>query len=143
MELFDCIKAIFDKREFANIKDEDKANNFFILRRMMSVKYPMQCQFVNTKTINPVLGFNVLARILQTNKSIPKWMYDGIRGKKEKTIFDECDKKVVEVFYKHYDIDNNTLNVLMEYEPEKLKQILGEIDDMLKAKQSKRQRKNK
>ena len=137
MELFDVIKAIYSNDGLSKITDEDKEKNFFMVRRIIGAMYPMQCQFVNHKDINPVLGFDILVKILRRSRNVPQWIYDSMRGKKPKDILSNYTKDVVDFFYQKLELDSKTAQFLVENEPDKVKAMLDIIDSILSNKKPK------
>jgi hypothetical protein len=93
MELFDFITALFDKKEYAEISDNIKKKHFFMVQRMMSIKYPLEANNFNILNINHVSAVDFWHMVLtMTYSRKPNWLYTKSEKKNKNAIKDKIDK---------------------------------------------------
>ena len=86
IQLFDYVGLVFSKNEksWKELKDTDKARNFFMLNRFMSIQFPVQVSFLSHYKIDPVAVSDYWHRSLsQKFTSTPKWIYAKTVKKKD------------------------------------------------------------
>jgi hypothetical protein len=86
MELFDILNSMFAKREdFNKTTLHERGRHYFMINRFMSIKYPMQAQFLNHTKIHPGNAVTYWADTVGTMFSrTPSWMYVKTKKEKEK-----------------------------------------------------------
>jgi hypothetical protein len=86
MELFDLLNAMFAKRqEFEKTTLHERGRHFFMINRFMSIKYPVQAQFLNNTKIHPGNGVTYWADTVgKMFNRTPGWMF--IKTKKAKEV---------------------------------------------------------
>ena len=88
IQLFDYIKLIFskDEKSWNSLKFTDKSKNFFMLNRFMSIKYPIQANFLSHYRINPESVSDYWHRNMASlHSNTPKWIYAKTKKKNEET----------------------------------------------------------
>jgi len=78
IQLFDYTKLVFSKneKEWEKLKDNDKARNFFMLNRFMSIKYPVQASILSHYKVDPVSVSDYWHRTMKNlYSSSPSWIY--------------------------------------------------------------------
>jgi len=85
MELFDLLNAMFAKRhEFEKTTLHERGRHFFIVNRFMSIKYPVQAQFLNNTKIHPGNGVTYWADTVgKMFNRTPTWMFVKTKKAKE------------------------------------------------------------
>ena len=86
IQLFDYLKLVFSKndKEWNALKDTDKARNFFMLNRFLSIKYPYQVGYLSHYKINPVAVSDYWHKIMSAQFSTtPNWVYAKTVKKKD------------------------------------------------------------
>ena len=85
MELFDLLNAMFSKRqEFEKTTLHERGRHFFMVNRFMSIKYPIQAQFLNNTKIHPGNGVTYWADTVGKMFSrTPTWMFVKTKKAKE------------------------------------------------------------
>ena len=74
-ELIDVANAMFrSKKDWVNIKDEDKEKFFFIFNRYFSKMYPEKSQLLNLKNINKVSSMDIWFHFMK-DKPYPGWFW--------------------------------------------------------------------
>jgi hypothetical protein len=84
IQLFDYIGLVFsDKnKEWKKLKNTDKARNFFMLNRFMSIKFPVQASLLSHYKIDPISVSNYWHRTMSSNfTTIPHWIYAKTKKK--------------------------------------------------------------
>lgn len=67
-------KAMFYKKDWDKIPDEEKESCFFIFNRYFSKKYPEMSQLLNNKTIDKVAAMDLWYHFMK-DKPYPKWFW--------------------------------------------------------------------
>lgn len=88
MELFDLIKIIFEKpAEYEKVGRYDKAKNFFMINRFMSISYPIQANAFNHIRISqPEIIDYWHSNLRRIYTKTPTWMYVKTKKKKVEKI---------------------------------------------------------
>jgi hypothetical protein len=90
IQLFDYVKLVFSKsQKWEEIKDTDKARNFFMLNRFVSIKFPVQANALSHYRVDPSAVSDYWHRTLSSLFSdTPKWIYAKTKKK------DDQEKKL-------------------------------------------------
>lgn len=133
MELFDIVKKIFDPSEksWREVSKYDKTRNFFMLNRIMSIKFPVQSNLFNHTKISPdsVVDWWWDNLSKKTGKP-PFWIYT--KTKKSTKIQDETKSKIdyseTEKFIcERYEISKREINDLKSFFPDRYEEWVIEI----------------
>ena len=84
IQLFDYIKLIFtaDDKKWHEVSATDKARNFFMMSRFLSIKYPAQVSILSHIKINAASTSDYWHVILKRmHTSVPGWIYAKTRKK--------------------------------------------------------------
>lgn len=81
-ELSLVAKAMFYKKDWDKIPDEEKESCFFIFNRYFSKKYPEKSQLSNNKNIDKVSSMNLWYEFM-SNKPYPGWFWSKPPKNKE------------------------------------------------------------
>jgi hypothetical protein len=131
MELFDILKAFFNKKSWEDVSNHDKARNFFMINRMMSIAFPLQSNAFNSTKIDPVSVVNYWKETLNTKyKAPPGWFYTHTRKKEKSTAFSP-EEEVSEFIRFRYEISNREIQDLGKYFPKEFKEFSKSIKDLL------------
>jgi len=77
-----------NKDHWKFVTDEQKIKFFFIVNRLISKKYPEVSQLLNLKTINQVVGMNLIYEFMKS-KSYPSWIWSKDEKSKSSNLNDE------------------------------------------------------
>lgn len=102
-------KAMFYKKDWNKIPDEEKESCFFIFNRYFSKKYPKQAQLLNLKTIDKVSAMNIWYNFM-LDKPYPKWFWSKSPAIKK----NKLPKKDFELLLKRLLIKESDLDYLIE-----------------------------
>jgi len=131
MELFDILKAFFNKKNWEDVSKQDKARNFFMINRIMSISFPLQANALNNTKIDPVPVIDYWKETLNTKyKAPPGWFFTATK-KKEKSIDFVPDEEVTEFIKSKYEISNREIKELGKYFPKEFKEFSKSIKDLL------------
>lgn len=86
IQLFDYVGLVFSnkEKEWEKLKDSDKARNFFMLNRFLSIKYPVQVHHLSLLRINPSSASDYWHHTMKgLFGSTPKWIYAKTKKKNE------------------------------------------------------------
>ena len=63
-----------NRQDWKYVSEEMKIKYFFIINRLLSKKYPEVSQLLNLKTINQVVGMDLIYKFFE-GKPYPKWFW--------------------------------------------------------------------
>ena len=128
-ELIDVANAMFtNKRNWANITDEDKEKFFFIFNRYFSKKYPDMSQLLNLKVIDKVSALNLWYGFM-LDKPFPKWFW----SKSEKVEKLEVSEKDYKLILRKLKVKPSDLDYLIEKHFDFIKEELKYFKDIEKG----------
>lgn len=131
MELFDILKAFFNKKNWEDVSNHDKARNFFMINRIMGIAFPLQANAFNSTKIDPVSVVNYWKETLNTKyKAPPGWFFTATQ-KKEKSKHFSPEEEVSEFIKSRYEISNREIQDLGKYFPKEFKEFSKSIKDLL------------
>jgi hypothetical protein len=131
MELFDILKAFFNKKDWSDVSKHDKARNMFMINRIMSMSFPLQANALNNTKIDPVSVVDYWKETLNTKyKATPGWFFTPSK-KKEKSKDFVPDEDVAEFIKEKYEISNREIKELCKYFPKEFKEFSKSIKDLL------------
>lgn len=130
-ELFDVVNALFKKtNDWNNISDDDKINNFFIINRFLSKKYPEKAQLLNSKNINKLASIELWYHFLK-KEPYPKWFWSkSPKNKSSEKI--KISNKDQELLLRKLRIKNWELIYLIDKHPKFIKEELKYYKDLEK-----------
>lgn len=93
MELFEVLNNFCNRNSGAVSKD-DKRKHSFILKRLFSAEYPIQCELINRLDTDPVCASNIIALIATQFNGIPQFLKTRVDQTKKKSSitknFEDC-----------------------------------------------------
>lgn len=129
-EIIDVANAMFGKSDWNKITDEDKEKFFFIFNRYFSKKYPHEAQLLNLKTIDKVVGMNLLYHFMK-GKPYPTWFWSKGEKVDKKSEISESEFKSLLVYLK---LKREDIEYLVNNFPDFIKSELKHIKDFEKLK---------
>lgn len=129
-EIIDVANAMFGKSDWNKITDEDKEKFFFIFNRYFSKKYPHEAQLLNLKTIDKVVGMNLIFQFMK-EKPYPTWFWSKGEKIDKKSDISESEFKSLLVYLK---LKREDIEYLVNNFPDFIKSELKQIKDFEKLK---------
>jgi hypothetical protein len=133
MELFDIIKKVFDPSEksWREVSKYDKTRNFFMINRMMAIKFPVQSNLFNNTKVSPntVVDWWWDNLSKKMNKP-PYWIFTKTKKseKKEEKTKNKIDYSETEDFIcQKFEISKRELSDLKNFYPDKYQEWVSEI----------------
>ena len=83
MELYEVLNA-YCHRNSGSVSKEDKRKHSYMLRRLFSSTYPIQCSLINTLNIDPVNASNIIALLASRYNGLPDFLKIRVDQKKKK-----------------------------------------------------------
>lgn len=83
MELFEVLNCYCNRNSGAVTK-EDKRKYSYMLRRLFSAQFPIQCELVNRLDSDPVVDAEVIALLAMRYNGLPQFLKTRIDQKKKK-----------------------------------------------------------
>lgn len=83
MELFEVLNCYCNRNSGAVAK-EDKRKFSYMLRRLFSAQFPIQCELVNRLDSDPVVDAEVIALLAMRYNGLPQFLKTRIDQKKKK-----------------------------------------------------------
>lgn len=83
MELYEVLNA-YCSRSSSSVSKEDKRRYSYMLRRLFSSMYPIQCSLINNINIDPVCSSNIIALLSTRYNGLPDFLKIRVDQKKKK-----------------------------------------------------------
>ncbi len=131
MELFDILKAFFSDKKWQDVTKQDKAKNFFMINRIMSISLPLQANAFNNTKIDPVSAIDYWKNTLNTKyKTTPGWFFTSTNKKEKKKEYTPKEE-VVELICSKFEISNREIKELLRYYPKEFKNFCESIEEQI------------
>lgn len=134
MELFDLIKTIFKSdKEWDAVSKNDKARNFFMTNRIMSIQFPLHAHLFNHIKISPDLVADWWHSFLgNKSKSAPKWIFTSTLKKETKKAEKGKGFEEVEEFVcKKFEASFRELNELKTFFPDDYERWMKSLSEQI------------
>ena len=83
MELYEVLNA-YCSRSSGAVSKEDKRRHSYMLRRLFSSTYPIQCSLINNLNTDPVCASNIIALLSSRYSGLPDFLKIRVDQKKKK-----------------------------------------------------------
>lgn len=83
MELYQVLD-LFCNRGFKNVSKEDKRRHSFMIKRLFSAQYPMQCHMLNDLSTDPVAASDIIGMLATRYTGLPNFLRMKVSQKKKK-----------------------------------------------------------
>jgi len=93
IQIVDCIFK--NKDNYKKLEDQDKDDNFFIINRKFSLKFPLHANLFNKEGIDKSSALDVWFEFFRKNKGVPGWYWAKNPKEKEKRIIPNADRKLI------------------------------------------------
>lgn len=131
MELFDILKAFFSDKNWQDVTKQEKAKNFFMINRIMSISLPLQANAFNNTKIDPVSVIDFWKFTLNTKyKTPPLWFFTK-SNKKEKKKEYTPKEEVSDLIRFKFEISNREIKELLYYYPIDFKKFCESIEEQI------------
>lgn len=135
MELFDVIKRIFDNdTKWKDVSNHDKARNFFMINRIMSIQFPIQANQFNKLKVYPVPVVNWWHSTLSPRfKKSPQWIFtqtskaSKAKNTDKKIDFSEAENLIRE----KYEVSLKDLDQVKKFYPDKYNEWMENITSQI------------
>jgi hypothetical protein len=136
MQLFDIIKKMFSDKNWGDVGKNDKARNFFMINRIMSINFPIQANQFNHLKINPSSAVDWWhGTLINLYTKPPYWIYTKTKKKETQKSENKKDYSEVELFLREkYQISKRDLLNLKTFYPEKYENWVKEIREQIGIK---------
>jgi len=151
MELFEVLNC-FCHRNSGAVSSVDKRKHSFMLKRLFSAQYPIQCNLVNNLDSDPELSSNLVAMLATRYTDLPPFLKLKISQKKKKDkILSEYEDCVLEKYMEINEIGMRELEEAYMFDEETITKTLDLIkknffdnkDCVIVKKTNKKETKNK
>lgn len=111
MELFEVLNNICHRNSGA-VSSEDKKRHSFMLKRLFSAQYPIQCNLVNNLCSDPEVSANLVSLLATRYTDLPPFLKLKVNQKKKKeSVFKDYEDDVLN---KYMEINEICLRELEE-----------------------------
>jgi hypothetical protein len=136
MELFDIVKNIFSTNDkiWKGVNRNDKARNFFMINRIMSIQYPIQANQFNRLKVSPPFVVDWWRDTLNKRYSkSPSWIFTKTKKKQKEKDSKEIEiKGEVEDFVRQkFQISQRDLETIKKFYPDRYKSWIRDISEQL------------
>lgn len=95
MELFEVLNN-FCSRNSGDVSKDDKKKHSYMLRRLFSAQYPMQCDIINRLDSDALCSSNIIALLASRYNGLPAFLRMRVDQKKKKeTIYKFFEDDVI------------------------------------------------
>lgn len=95
MELFEVLNNICHRNSGA-VSSEDKKRHSFMLKRLFSAQYPIQCNLVNNLCSDPEVSANLVSLLATRYTDLPPFLKLKVNQKKKKeSVFKDYEDDVL------------------------------------------------
>jgi len=136
MQLFDIIKKMFSDKKWDDVGKNDKARNFFMINRIMSINFPLQANQFNHLKINPSSSVDWWhGTLINLYTKPPYWIYTKTKKKESQKTENKKDYSEVEYFLREkYQMSKRDLLDLKKFYPEKYEEWVKKISEQIGIK---------
>lgn len=106
-----------NKQDWKYITDDQKVKYFFIINRLLSKKYPDISQLLNLKSIDYVVGMDLIFEFMK-DKPYPTWFWSKSSKQDTKDLTSEERFNLI----KHFNITYDELDFLIKNFPTELEE---------------------
>ena len=134
LDLFKFVDCLFDVNQYKNVTNQDKKSNFFMVQRFMSIKFPLEADFLNVIGINEIHVMDHWHRVL-TKKyhSKPGWIYTKSQKKEKiKNKIDSIDKETISIYLKLKKMDRRDFDFKLLINQDDLVEELKKLEVSIK-----------
>lgn len=136
MELFDIIGVMFeDHSAWVKVTNYDKKKNFFMINRILSIKYPLQANMLQHLKVNQVAVIDFWFYFIssQYNRK-PSWLYTKASKKKDSTKKSKKNtitEDMIKTFAHKLGYEVKTVRMAIEFFGEEILTEIKDIDKLL------------
>jgi hypothetical protein len=136
MQLFDIIKKMFSDKNWEDVGKNDKARNFFMVNRIMSINFPIQANQFNHLKVNPVSVIDWWhGTLINLYTKPPYWIYTKTKKKESSEEKSKKDYSEVESFLREkYQMSKRDLLDLKKFYPKKYEEWVKNVSDQIGIK---------
>lgn len=137
IELFDLVRIMFtDPKKFEEVKNVDKAKNYFMIQRFMSIQHPTTAQQLNRVGINGWavvdLWHIVAYRYGQKARRVPGWIYTKTKKVSSEKIW-KPDPEIAKIWMKRTGLGERDLKDAIKFNQEEMKRLFSSLEKQLKT----------
>lgn len=137
MQLFDYVKIVFSKneKEWKELKDTDKARNFFMLNRFMAIQFPVQANYLSHYKIDPVAVSDYWHRTLSSKfTGTPKWIYaKTVKKKDQEKKLDLPSPEMIRWYCERHEMTRSEFDQNVKFFAEKFTDEIKTLEKILKS----------
>ena len=136
MQLFDIIKKMFSDKNWDDVGKNDKARNFFMINRIMSINFPVQANQFNNMKVNPSPVIDWWhGTLINLYTKPPYWIYTKTKKKETQKAENNKDYSESEYFVREkYQMSKRDLSDLKRFYPEKYKEWMKNVNEQIGIK---------
>jgi hypothetical protein len=137
IQLFDYMKLVFSKneKEWKELKDTDKARNFFMLNRFMSIQYPFQAAYLSHYKIDPVAVSDYWHKTMSSRySSAPGWIYaKTVKKKDQEKKLDLPSAEMIKWHCEKHEISRKEFDQHVQYFGDAFLKEVKDLEKILKS----------
>lgn len=124
MELYEVLNNYCNRNSSA-VSNEDKKKYSYMLRRLFSSRYPIQCNLVNRLDTDAMCSSNIIALLASRYNGLPPFLKIKVDQKKKKEtirkFFEDC---VIDKYMEINECGIREVEEAYEFEPETIKKSM-------------------
>lgn len=127
MELFETINC-FCRRNSGAVPREDRRRHSFMLKRLFSAQYPIQCNLVNHICSDPETASTVVSLLASRYTDVPQFIrMKVVQKKKKENLFKDYEDDVLNKYMEINGIGMRELEEAYEFDPKSVTEALKSI----------------
>lgn len=124
MELFEVLNN-FCHRNSGAVSSADKKRHSFMLKRLFSAQYPIQCNLVNNLDSDPEVSSNLVAMLATRYTDLPPFLKLKVNQKKKKeSVFKDYEDDVLNKYMEINEIGLRELEEAYEIDRDEVEKAL-------------------
>jgi hypothetical protein len=131
------MKLVFSKneKEWKELKDTDKARNFFMLNRFMSIQYPFQAAYLSHYKIDPVAVSDYWHKTMSSRySSAPGWIYaKTVKKKDQEKKLDLPSAEMIKWHCEKHEISRKEFDQHVQYFGDAFLKEVKDLEKILKS----------
>lgn len=127
MELFEVLNN-FCSRNSGAVSKDDKKKHSYMLRRLFSAQYPIQCDFINRLDSDALCSSNIVALLASRYNGLPSFLKVRVDQKKKKeTIRKFFEDDVIDKYMEINECGIREIEEAYEFSPDEIKKSMNLI----------------
>jgi hypothetical protein len=121
-----------DPNKYAKLSYHEKAKNFFMVQRFLSIKFPTTAQSLNRVGANPGAVVDLWQIVASRFSKVPGWIYT--KTKKAPAAVEKKwkpDSELAKIWMQRNSVGQRELDECIKYRPEEMKKLFKSLEKQI------------